>query len=153
MMAYDLKSMLEREEGRVHEAYPDPLTKADPWTIGIGHTGPEVHKGLVWTDAQIDAAYQRDAWTAIAVCSTLPWFSTLDASHDFSYLNPRQCVLVGMVFQMGGPRVMRFYKALAAMRDEHWATAAAEMLDSSWAKQTPARARRMALQIETGMWQ
>lgn len=30
-------------------AYPDPATKAAPWTICWGHTGPEVYKGLTVT--------------------------------------------------------------------------------------------------------
>lgn len=48
-------------EGREYKAYPDPGSKdGKPWTIGIGHTGPEVHEGLVWNDAQIDAAYAKD---------------------------------------------------------------------------------------------
>lgn len=42
-------------------AYPDPGSKdGRPWTIGWGHTGPEVRKGLVWTQAQADAAFVRD---------------------------------------------------------------------------------------------
>ena len=47
-------------EGRRHQAYPDPATGGAPWTIGIGHTGPEVHKGLTWDDARIDAALDAD---------------------------------------------------------------------------------------------
>lgn len=47
-------------EGRRAQAYPDPATGGDPWTIGVGHTGPEVHKGLVWNEAQIDAALDAD---------------------------------------------------------------------------------------------
>lgn len=42
-------------------AYPDPGSKdGHPWTIGWGHTGPEVKKGLVWTQAQADAAFLSD---------------------------------------------------------------------------------------------
>lgn len=42
-------------------AYPDPGSKdGHPWTIGWGHTGPEVKKGLVWTQAQADAAFLQD---------------------------------------------------------------------------------------------
>lgn len=42
-------------------AYPDPGSKdGKPWTIGWGHTGPEVVKGLVWTQAQADAAFVAD---------------------------------------------------------------------------------------------
>lgn len=29
-------------------------------TIGIGHTGPEVHIGLTWTQGQADSAFQAD---------------------------------------------------------------------------------------------
>ena len=47
-------------EGRRSQAYPDPATGGDPWTIGVGHTGPEVRKGLVWDDARIDAALDAD---------------------------------------------------------------------------------------------
>jgi lysozyme len=42
-------------------AYPDPGSKdGTPWTIGWGHTGPEVVKGLVWTQAQADAQFEKD---------------------------------------------------------------------------------------------
>lgn len=42
-------------------AYPDPGSKdGKPWTIGWGHTGPEVVKGLVWTQAQADAVFVQD---------------------------------------------------------------------------------------------
>lgn len=42
-------------------AYPDPGSKdGKPWTIGWGHTGPEVVKGLVWTQEQADAAFLVD---------------------------------------------------------------------------------------------
>jgi lysozyme len=34
------------------------------WTIGWGHTGPDVHEGLVWTQAQADAAQLADVQTA-----------------------------------------------------------------------------------------
>ncbi|EIS3744277.1 lysozyme [Aeromonas hydrophila] len=43
------------------QAYPDPGSKnGEPWTIGRGHTGPEVKPGLVWTQAQADAAFLVD---------------------------------------------------------------------------------------------
>lgn len=48
-------------EGMEYKAYPDPGSKdGKPWTIGIGHTGQEVHKGLIWDDAQIDLAFEKD---------------------------------------------------------------------------------------------
>jgi len=47
-------------EGCVLNAYPDPATKADPWTVGFGHTGPEVKRGVVWTLAQAESALTAD---------------------------------------------------------------------------------------------
>lgn len=48
-------------EGREYKAYRDPGSKNGlPITIGIGHTGPEVHLGLVWNDEQIDSAFSKD---------------------------------------------------------------------------------------------
>lgn len=42
-------------------AYPDPGSKnGEPWTIGWGHTGPEVKAGLVWTQAKADAVFLED---------------------------------------------------------------------------------------------
>lgn len=43
-------------EGDRLTAYPDPATGGDPWTIGVGHTGPEVKRGMTITEAQ-SAAY------------------------------------------------------------------------------------------------
>jgi len=47
-------------EGLELKAYPDPATGGDPWTIGYGHTGPEVKPGLVWTQAQANNAIADD---------------------------------------------------------------------------------------------
>lgn len=49
-------------------AYPDPASplargtgaSGAPWTIGYGHTGQGVCQGLVWTQAQADAALLAD---------------------------------------------------------------------------------------------
>lgn len=47
------------------KAYPDPGTGGAPWTIGWGHTGSDVHPGLVWTREQADAAFLKDVATAV----------------------------------------------------------------------------------------
>lgn len=54
-----LQLIMERE-GTRNAAYLD--SKGIP-TIGVGHTGPEVHLGLTWTDEQVMDALRRDmAW-------------------------------------------------------------------------------------------
>ena len=39
------------------EAYPDPGSGGDPWTIGWGSTGPGIKRGVVWTQAQCDQRF------------------------------------------------------------------------------------------------
>lgn len=39
------------------EAYPDPGTGGDPWTIGWGSTGADIKKGVVWNQQQCDGRF------------------------------------------------------------------------------------------------
>jgi lysozyme len=48
-----------RADGRF-EAYPDPGTGGDPWTIGWGTTGRDIVPGLVWTQVQCDERFARE---------------------------------------------------------------------------------------------
>lgn len=48
-----------RQDGLV-EAYPDPGTGGEPWTIGWGATGDGIGPGTVWTQAQCDERLERD---------------------------------------------------------------------------------------------
>lgn len=52
--------LVERDEGDRLNAYPDPGTGGDPWTIGYGHTGPEVHEGLMITQSQAEMYLEDD---------------------------------------------------------------------------------------------
>ena len=47
-------------EGVRLTAYPDPATGGDPWTIGVGHTGPDVHPGLTITPERCDELLRAD---------------------------------------------------------------------------------------------
>ncbi len=40
------RELIERNEGLRLDAYPDPATGGDPWTIGYGDTGPDVVPGI-----------------------------------------------------------------------------------------------------------
>jgi lysozyme len=67
----------------------------------------------------------------------------------FSMLSQyRQAVLIDMSYQLGVTGVLRFTKMWSAIAAGHFKTAAAEMLDSLWARQTPARAKRLAFIME-----
>ncbi|MEM6586436.1 MAG: lysozyme [Pseudomonadota bacterium] len=84
-----------RRDGMV-EAYPDPGTDAEPWTIGWGATGPglelgsRIGPGTVWTQKQCDARladdlrrYARDVANAIGDAPTTQ--SQFDAMVSFHY--------------------------------------------------------------------
>lgn len=141
-----LRQRMERWEGRECKAYPDPLTHGAPWTIGIGHTGPEVYDGLAWTDEQIDEAFAKD-WAGFEekCLDNLPWMGQLDEVRRF--------VLVAMAFQMGVKGMLGFIRTLAAVRDGHYEHAAEMLRQSNWARQTPRRALAMAQQLSSGEWQ
>ena len=53
-------ALVEKSEGDVLKAYPDPATGGAPWTIGHGHTGPEVHPGMRITQQEADAYLEQD---------------------------------------------------------------------------------------------
>lgn len=49
-----------RPDGRF-DAYPDPgSANGEPWTIGWGSTGPDIREGVIWTQAECDARFDRD---------------------------------------------------------------------------------------------
>ena len=48
-----------RHDGLV-EAYPDPASGGDPWTIGWGATGTDVAPDTVWTQEECDARLASD---------------------------------------------------------------------------------------------
>ena len=58
--------------------------------------------------------------------------------------------IVMLVFQMGLAGYQKFTKHLRAIADKNFDEAAAQLLDSKFAKQTPARAKRMAKRIKRG---
>lgn len=58
------RHFLKEREGLELEAYPDPATHGEPWTIGIGHTSaagePKVKKGMEITEQQAYEILDRD---------------------------------------------------------------------------------------------
>lgn len=68
-------------EGLRLKAYQDG---AGIWTIGYGHTGPEVHAGLVWTEEQASVALLADMGEAQACVNKSVTFAI--AQHQFDAL-------------------------------------------------------------------
>lgn len=59
------------------------------WTIGYGHTGIDVHEGLVWTQAEADAALVKDVQSSVSSVQRLVLVSLnqnqFDALVDFTF--------------------------------------------------------------------
>lgn len=66
--------------------------------------------------------------------------------------DPRQAVLISMAYQMGADGLAKFTNTLKAIAEQRWSDASTGMLSSKWAKQTPNRAKRHAIQMLRGLW-
>lgn len=154
-MILGLKDQLKRDEGLRLIAYPDPISylattgkgSGEPYTIGYGHASSDVYPGLVWTEAQADAALDDDIQHAIALLDAhIPWWRSMS--------EPRQMVLANMCYNMGfgdgAHGLSSFRNTLAKMKSGDYAGAADGMLSSNWAKQTKKRAQRLAIIMRTG---
>lgn len=78
-----------RPDGRL-DAYPDPGSGNDPWTIGWGSTGRDVRKGTIWTQQEADARFKKDlevyaAEVREAIGSTPTTQNQFDALVSFHY--------------------------------------------------------------------
>ena len=56
--------LTEQFEGCNLTAYPDPATGGDPWTIGYGHTGSDVHPNMTITQQQAEELLMKDVQKA-----------------------------------------------------------------------------------------
>lgn len=75
---------------------------------------------------------------------TLSFWNQLDLERKYALLD--------MCFQLGFKGLCGFKKMLEAMRWGKWVKAAEECLNSDYARQTPARAKRIARLIKEGIW-
>lgn len=126
----DYKTTLIADEGLQLKPYNDTLGKL---TIGVGRNLDD--RGL--SKAEVMLLLENDIKDAVGGAYRLvPSFNRLSDN--------RKIVLMSMVFQIGENGVSQFRNMLAAIEIEDFDIAAAEMLDSLWARQTPNRALRLS---------
>jgi lysozyme len=136
-----VKAEIIGDEGKRKCVYPDELGFL---TIGVGRLVDPRKPGAGLTDDEIDYILMNDLRRAEAIANSYQWYDWLDW--------PRQGVIVCMIFQLGAGGLNGFVNMRAALERKDYETAANEMLDSTWAKQTPARAQRMANIMRSGVW-
>jgi lysozyme len=138
----NIEEQLRLDEGEKLYAYKDSLGF---WTIGVGRLIDE-KKGGGLTEEESAYLLKNDiARKTNEVKNRLDWFSKLD--------EVRQAVLINMAFQMGVEGLLKFKNTLTLVKSGYYEDAAKNMLQSLWAQQTPERAKRLAEQMKTGVWQ
>ena len=130
-----LKAELRQDEGLRLLAYQDA---GGVWTIGYGHTGPGVRKGLLRNEPQADAQLAADIAKAESDCARyLAWWGKLD--------DARQEVLANLAFNLGIAGLLKWHHMLTAVEAGDYTRAAADMLATEpWCSQVGKRAERLA---------
>lgn len=107
-------------------------------TIGIGWN---LDAGITWEEAVMIFRHRVDGIRR-ALLERYEWFPKLNEA--------RQAALVSMAYQMGTAGLFSFRRTLASIGSGDYEKASREMLDSKWARQTPARAQRTAYMMRYG---
>ena len=129
---------LKAEEGVKKFAYRCTNNKI---TIGVGRN-IDANGGIGLSESEIDFLLTNDIERVLVEAKTFDWFTALTQT--------RQVAIVSLIFQLGLPRYKLFKKHIQAMSQNNFTQAAAEILDSRFAKQVPARSQRIAAMIERG---
>ena len=134
-----LLQSVKKHEGYRNKVYLDTLGKR---TVGVGHLCVEDF----WEDDKeyeekfLMTILKHDLQTAIKgadrVLVECPVLDDLAKE-----------IIIEMVFQLGETGVSKFKNMIKALKIPDYQTAAIEMLDSKWAKQTPERAAGMSSEM------
>ena len=139
----NLVRQLNGDEGRKACVYQDHLGF---WTIGVGRLVDARKPGAGLRPKEMDYLLANDIEDRVQqLTARLPWFVGLDEA--------RQGVLLNMSFQLGVEGLLGFKNTLELVRQGKYTEAAAGMLQSKWAGQTPERAKRLSDQMATCVWQ
>ena len=131
-----IKEIIKKHEGFRDQVYVDTLGYR---TIGYGHkvldTDP-FKDGEVYPQEMLETVFDEDFAKAKEGADRL--LDHLDPPEDA--VN----VVISMVFQLGEAGVSKFKNMFVALENEDYSEAAAQMLDSRWHIQTPARCQELA---------
>ena len=133
----DYRASLVRFEGVRLKPYRE---KSGNWSVGIGHN-LTAHRESVkpsYTPNEIALFFDRDLAAALRAARLLV--------KDFDDLpNPAKEVVIHLIFQTGPAGFARFKRLRFALEKGAWESAATELWDSRWFRQTPAPRANWAL--------
>ena len=127
-------------EGYRSKVYLDSLNKR---TVGVGHLCVEDfwEDGKEYEEKFLMDILQKDLQSAIDQGE--------DKCKDLKISDDAKFIIIEMIFQLGGNGVSKFRNMWKALQKDppDYEEASVQMLDSRWAKQTPNRAKEMALHM------
>lgn len=135
-----LERDLETDEGRVPYAYKDSLGY---WTIGVGILIDKLKGGKLLPE-EIDFILRNRTKRVLAGAQPEAWYPAV--AND----PVRLAGVLNMQFQLGSESDEKFVNSFRFIAKKDWKSAASNLRQSLWAKQTPARAARVIRMIETG---
>lgn len=152
LITQDIIRNIENEEGVRYKRYKDSEGYI---TVGIGHNMDNPDSKRIWREAGVTESW-GSVYSGIATLSKLSAekllkyqltmtinelkaiFPTFDS---FSY--PRKKALINMHYQLGDYKFKKFSKTIEHINNGDFYEAALQMKHSKWAKQTPARVKRI----------
>lgn len=134
-----IAELIKQDEGFVEHAYQDHLGFL---TIGFGRM-VDARRGGRITPIEAEYLLNNDVNRIMGdLRLNFKWFETLSEA--------RKAVLVSMIFQLGYNGFVKFKNTIELISKGQYADAALEMLQSKWAAQTPARAKRLSAMMANG---
>jgi len=134
----ELVEQLKLHEGVRSHIYECPMGYQ---TIGVGRN-VDPNGGIGLSDDEIEYLLENDIRRCERELDRFSWFADLDVV--------RQDALINMCFNLGFTRLLKFKNMLSALAEGRYQLAAAEALDSKWAKQVGRRAKDIAHMFSTG---
>ena len=135
-----LLQSVKKHEGYRNKVYLDTLGKR---TVGVGHLCVEDfwEEDMEFSEEMLMNILKDDLKNAIEGAERL--LKDCPVLDDLA-----KEIIIEMVFQLGETGVSKFKNMLKALKEgPDYQTAAIEMLDSRWAKQTPTRAASMSAEM------
>ena len=141
ILMIDTKKRIKDHEGFSPTVYEDSLGYK---TVGYGHLLTDKDHfvvGEIYTPEELNHLFDKDYDIAFSNAHDLI------EDKDIPYDPMVESVLIEMSFQLGLPRLKKFVRFIEGLQEEDYKKAADEMIDSRWAKQTPARAYELSTLI------
>ncbi|ODN41151.1 glycoside hydrolase family protein [Piscirickettsia litoralis] len=135
MNKQELIDSLKESEGVRFKPYRDTVGKL---TIGVGRNLDDL--GI--SDDEANYLLNNDIERVLDQCTSLPYWLSLN--------DERKAVIAEMLFNLGLSGVKKFKNMSAALKENNFDKAAAEMLNSKWANQVGNRAVRLANRMKLG---